>query len=87
MKTTKDYHNLYLKCDVLLLVDAFEKFRNNSLENYKSCSSHYLIAPALIWFAILNMTKAELELISDPDIYSSKKVLDGKFVTFLQALA
>ena len=34
MKTMKDYHNLYLKCGVLLLADVFEKFRNNSLKNY-----------------------------------------------------
>ena len=33
MKTMKDYHNLYLKCDVLLLADVFEKCRNNSLKN------------------------------------------------------
>ena len=33
MKTMKDYHNLYLKCNVLLLADVFEKFRNNSLKN------------------------------------------------------
>ena len=33
MKTMKDYHNLYLKCDVLL-ADVFEKFRNRSLINY-----------------------------------------------------
>ena len=31
MKTMKHDHELYLKCDVLFLVDAFEKFRNNSL--------------------------------------------------------
>ena len=26
MKTMKDYHNLYLKCDILLLAYVFEKF-------------------------------------------------------------
>ena len=31
----KDYPNLHLKCDVLLLADVFEKFRNNSLKNYR----------------------------------------------------
>ena len=36
MKTMKDYHDLYLKCDILLLADVFEKFRNNSLKNYGS---------------------------------------------------
>ena len=30
----KDYHGLYLKCDVLLLGELFEKFGNNSLKNY-----------------------------------------------------
>ena len=32
MKTMKDYHDLYLKCDVLLLADVFEKFTNNGLK-------------------------------------------------------
>ena len=31
MKMIKDYYDLYLKCDALLLADGFEKFRNNSL--------------------------------------------------------
>ena len=68
MKTKKDYHDLYLKCDVLLLEDMFEKFRNSSLKNYGLCPSHYLSAPALSSDAVLNMTKIKLEHIPDPDI-------------------
>ena len=62
----KDYHDLCLKCEVLMLADVFEKFRNKSLKNYTLCPSHYLIAPTLSWDAMLNMTKVELELILDP---------------------
>ena len=29
----KDYYDLYLKCDVLLLADVYQKFKNNSLTN------------------------------------------------------
>ena len=69
MKTIKDYHDFYLRCDVLLLVDVFEEFRNNSLKNYGLCPSHYLSAIVLILHAMFNMTKVERELITDPDIY------------------
>ena len=69
MKTMKDYHDLYLTCDVLLLADVFGKFRNTSLKNYGLCPSHYLSAPVLSWDAMLNLTKVELELITDPDMY------------------
>ena len=69
MKKMKDYDDLYLKCYVLILPDVFEKFRNNSLKNYGLCLSHYLSAPGLSWDAMLKMTKIELELIPDPDMY------------------
>ena len=46
-----------------------KNLENNSMKKYGLCSSHYLSAPALRWDAMLNMTKVELELISDPDIY------------------
>ena len=43
MKTMKDYHDLYLEYDVLLLADLFEKFRNNRLNNYRlRTMDHYL---------------------------------------------
>ena len=69
IKAMKSYHNLNLKCDVLLLADVFEKLRNNSLKNYGLCSSHYLSVPGLTWDAMLKFTKTELELIPDPDMY------------------
>ena len=71
MKPMKYSYNLYLKWDVSLSADVFEKFRNNSsLINYGSCPSHYFSAPALIWDAsMLNMTKVELERIPDTNIY------------------
>ena len=69
MKMIKDYHDLYLKCDVLLLADIFKKFRNNNLKNYGLIPSHYLSAPRLNWDAMLKITKIELELIPDPDMY------------------
>ena len=46
MKRMKDYHDLYLKCNIILLADVFEKFRNHSVKNYGLCPSHYLSAPA-----------------------------------------
>ena len=38
--TMKDYHDSYLKCDILLIANVFEKFRNNSSKNYGLCPSH-----------------------------------------------
>ena len=38
-----DYHDIYLKCDVLLLTDFFEKFRST----YCLDAVHYYIAPGL----------------------------------------
>ena len=69
MKTMKDYHDLYLKCNFLLLVNVFKKIRNNSLKSYGLCPSHFLRVPGFSWDSMLKMTKIELELISDPDMY------------------
>ena len=74
MKTMTDYHDLYLKCDVLLLADFFEKFRNNSLKTMDYIRVIYLNSSALSWVAMLYMAKVELELIPDDDIHSFKKI-------------
>ena len=85
MKTTKDYHNLYLKLDVLLLADVFEKFRNNKLTNYGLSPSHYLRPPGIIWDAMLKIKKyLNLNLLQmQTCIYSLKKVKKAEFLIFL----
>ena len=69
MKTMNYYHNLHLKCEVLLLADVFKKFRNNNLNNYGLCPSHYLSAPGFSWDTMLKITKIELELTPGADTY------------------
>ena len=46
----KDYHDLYLKCNTLLLPDVLENFGKKCLENHSWCPSHYLSTPALLKF-------------------------------------
>ena len=56
-KTIKDFHDLYLKSDVLLLADVFENFRKVCLKHYKLDPVHYFTAPGLTWDACLKKTK------------------------------
>ena len=69
MKNMGNYHDLYLKSDVLLLADVFENFRKTCLEYYKLDPCHYYTSPGLSWDALLKMTKVKLELITDIDMY------------------
>ena len=68
MKTMRDYHDLYLKSDVLLLSDVFENFRDVCLDNYRLDPIFYYTAPGLAWDACLKITKVRLELLTDYDM-------------------
>jgi len=65
MKTMKDYHDLYLATDVILLADVFETFRDVCMENYKLDPCWYYTAPGLAWDALLKKSKIKLELPTD----------------------
>ena len=60
-----EYHNLYLKTDVILLSNVFEKFRDVCLGNYGLDPAHFYTAPGLAWQACLKKT---LDLIGDVDM-------------------
>ena len=69
LKTMGEYHDLYLKSDILLLADVFENFRKTCLEYYKLDPCHYFTSPGLSWDAMLKMTDIELELMTDIDMF------------------
>ena len=53
MKNIGDYHDHYLKKDVLLLADVFEKFIDRCLKFYKLDPCHYFSSRGLSWDTML----------------------------------
>ena len=45
MNTMKNYHDLYLKVDVLLLACVFENFRKQSINSFELDPAHHLSTP------------------------------------------
>ena len=64
-----DYHHHYLKKDVLLSADVFERFVATCLRFYGLDPCHYFSSPGLSWDALLKMAGVKLEKISDIDKY------------------
>ena len=69
LKNMGEYHDLYLKSDILLLADVFENFRKTCLQYYKLDPCHYFTSPGLSWDAMLKMTDIKLELMTDVDMF------------------
>ena len=63
-----DYHDLYLRTDVVLLANMFEAFRDTCLKHYKLDPAHFYTSPGLAWHACLKRTGIKLELLTDPDM-------------------
>lgn len=70
MQTLQDYHDFYLKTDVLLLSDILTAFRELTIKTYELDPMNYYTIPGLALDAALLATGEKLELISDPNMYA-----------------
>ena len=67
-ETLKDYHMLYLKSDVLLLVDCWRNFKKVIYNQYQIDPSYCFTTAGLTWQCGLKYTKIKLETLQDIDM-------------------
>ena len=68
IKNLREYYDLYLKSDTLILANFFEKFRKICLKIYHLDVVKFFSAPGLPWQATLKTTGIKLELRADIDL-------------------
>ena len=68
MTNLGEYHDLYLKTDVILLSNVFESFGNECLLHHGLDPAHFYTTPGLAWQAALKKTGVKLEFLTDPDM-------------------
>ena len=64
IKTFGQYHQIYLKYDIILLADVMEYFRKSHLKTYGLYPVYYV---GLSVDACLKFSKVQLELMTDID--------------------
>ena len=70
LKSLNEMVHLYISSDVVLLGSVLQQYRTECLSSYNLDPVHYYTAPSLTWDTGLKFTKVELELFSDPDMYT-----------------
>ena len=68
MKSSGEYHDLYLKTGVILLANIFKAFRDTCLKHYSLNLAHFYTSTGLAWQACLKKMGIRLELLNDPDM-------------------
>ena len=79
-----DYMLLYLRLDVLLLLEVFEAFRKNTIEETCLEPLNYFTTPGLAWDSALLKSKQKLELLTNQKLVSffiEKGVIRGGIST------
>ena len=62
MQNLGEYHDLYLKSDILLLAYVFENFRKTCIQYYKLDPCHYFTSPGLAWDATLELMDDDVDI-------------------------
>ena len=61
-----EYHDLYLRMDIILLANVFKAFRKVCLDDDGLDPAHFYMAPGLAWHASLKKTR--IRLLLDPNM-------------------
>ena len=69
IKNMGEYHDLYLKTDVLLLTDVFENLRDMCLSYYGLDPVYYYTLPNFAFDAMLKLTGIEIDLVYNQEMY------------------
>lgn len=70
----KDFHNLYIQVDIILLCDIFEEFSDMCFRHFELYPQNYYTAPGYAWDALLLFSGAKLEPLVDEDMYIFDKI-------------
>ena len=65
IKTLGEYHDFYLKTDVLLLADVFENFRKVDLDTYSLDPAHYITGCSYSFDASIKQYGKRIQLFND----------------------
>ena len=81
----RDYHDLYLSCETLLLACVFEEFCSISYETYGLDCAHHFTASKLAGDAFKGVCKADVELLTDRDLLDMvEKMMRGGTVSIFE---
>ena len=69
LHTLGDYHDLYVKSDVLQLADVYQNFRKLCMSHYTLDCAHFLTSPGLAWDSCLKKSQQSLDLLTDVNMH------------------
>jgi len=70
LKNMGEYHDLYLRSDVLLLADVWTAYCEKSIDVFGLDPTNYITLPGMAMDAMLRMTKAEPDTLQDLEMYN-----------------